>query len=276
MNVEHYENFPVASLLCPPRLRPAVTAIYWFARTADDIADEGSATPEERRARLKEFRVALEAAAHGKVDAGGRWKHVFEPLSNAILGERLPLRLLNDLLDAFERDVGNPLYPDREALLGYCRCSANPIGRLLLHLYDIDDESLQCQSDQICSALQLINFWQDLSVDLCRGRCYVPLEDARTLGLHCASLQDGPVARRLVADLCAWARSLMLHGAPLVHSLPGRVGWELRLVVQGGLRVLEKIARMDYATLVRRPTLRVWDVPVLLARASTMRPHDGE
>jgi squalene synthase HpnC len=269
MSVEHYENFPVASWLCPARLRPPITAIYWFARVADDIADEGTAPEAQRRAELAEYRAELARAAAGG-SAGPRWTAVFEPLSRAIREHALPVRLLDDLIDAFVQDTGNPLYPDRRTLLAYCRRSANPIGRLLLHLYGIRGERALARSDAICSALQLINFWQDLSVDLPRGRCYVPQADAARHGLDSGALRAGlpsPAEKGLVRDLCQWAGDLMREGAPLARELPGRIGWELRLVVQGGLRILEKIAEMDYATLSQRPVLSRGDAPRLLWRA---------
>ncbi len=273
MSVDHYENFPVASVLCPPALRPAVVAIYHFARTADDIADEGDAPAAERLAALAEYRRELQAVAAGKAP-GARWARVFAPLARQIERHALPLPLLTDLLDAFAQDAGNPPYPDRTALLDYCRRSADPIGRLLLHLYGIDDGAALRRSDAICSALQLINFWQDLSVDGPRGRHYVPAADRERHGVPLADLaacRDSPAARALVRELCEWARDLMLEGAPLVHQVPGRAGWELRLVVQGGLRILEKIAAMDHATLLQRPTVGATDGPRLLWRAWRMK-----
>ena len=272
VSVEHYENFPVASILCPPALRPAVRAIYHFARTADDIADEGSAGPAERLADLASYRQELASACSGQ-PGGNRWRHVFEPLSMCMREFALPPALLHDLLDAFEQDVRNPIYADRAALLDYCRRSANPVGRLLLHLYGIDDVSALRQADAVCSALQLVNFWQDLSVDGPRGRHYVPLADMRGHGVDAAALRSGidsAQSRRLVQSLCRWARDLMLEGAPLARRVPGRAGWELRLAVQGGLRILEKIERMDHAALVSRPTLTALDAPVLLWRALRM------
>lgn len=274
MTVAHYENFPVASWLCPPPLRQPVQAIYWFARTADDIADEGDAPAAERQATLHAYRAELANVAGGKPPMR-RWAPVFGPLARAIQQHRLPLQPLDDLLDAFLQDTANPPYPDRAALLDYCRRSANPVGRLLLHLYGIADAQALARSDAICSALQLINFWQDLSVDLPRGRCYVPAAEARRHGLQSAHLRAGPAGpaeRALVRELCAWAEALMHEGAPLASQVPGRAGWELRLVVQGGLRILEKIAAMDHATLLRRPTLGRADAPRLLWRALVNTP----
>ena len=273
MGIGHYENFPVASLLSPSALRPAIVAIYHFARTADDLADEGDAPTAVRTADLAAYRVDLVAAAQG-APPGGRWPQVFGPLAGCIRDHALPTGLLHDLLDAFVQDLGSPLHADRASLLAYCRRSANPVGRLLLHLYGVRDALALRQSDAVCSALQLVNFWQDLSRDLPRGRCYVPEADRIAHGVAPEVLRGGrdtPATRALVRTLCAWARDLMVEGAPLALNVPGRAGWELRLVVQGGLRVLERIGRMDHATLARRPQLAVTDVPLLLWRALRMR-----
>ncbi|HSI47343.1 MAG TPA: squalene synthase HpnC [Ideonella sp.] len=273
MSVDHYENFPVASWLCPPRLRPPIAAIYWFARTGDDIADEGDAPAETRRTELQAYRAELQRVARGETPAA-RWAPIFRPLQQAMQQHALPHALLDDLLAAFLCDVANPAYATRDALLGYCRLSANPVGRLLLHLHHIDDGTALAQSDAICSALQLINFWQDLSVDLPRGRCYLPASDLARHGLQADRLQSGSAAQAMVRELCDWARELMLQGAPLVHRLPGRAGWELRLVVQGGLRILEKIDHMHHQTLTQRPKLRRTDALPLLWRALRMpRPR---
>jgi squalene synthase HpnC len=274
VSVDHYENFPVASILCPPALRPAVAAIYGFARTADDIADEGEATPEQRLAELGAYRAELDSACGGGA-ASARWPQVFGPLRQVIARHRLPADLLADLLDAFEQDVVKHRYADRGELLDYCRRSANPVGRLLLHLYGVGDVAALRESDAICTALQLANFWQDLGIDIGRGRLYVTAADCERRGIDPQALlgrQDTRAARALVADLVDWTRELMLAGAPLVHRVPGRAGWELRLVVQGGLRILEKITAMGCATLQRRPRLRWHDAPLLLWRALWMRP----
>ena len=273
MGVDHYENFPVASILCPPRIRPAVAAIYGYARTADDIADEGDAPPPQRLADLAAFRGELQAVAAGS-PPGARWRTVFEPLARVLDSHDLPLQLLEDLLDAFAQDVVQNRYADRAELLDYCRRSANPVGRLLLHLYGVSDARSLAQSDAVCTALQLINFWQDLSVDLPRGRLYIPLDQCRARGVDEALLfaqQDNGATRALVRSQCEWARGLMLQGAPLVHRVPGRAGWELRGVVQGGLRILDKIEAMDHATLARRPHLGKADLLPIVLRALRMR-----
>jgi squalene synthase HpnC len=273
VSVEHYENFPVASWLCPPAVRPAVVAVYHFARTADDLADEGDAAPAARLADLRAYREDLDAVYTGAVPSA-RWRPVFDRVAAARRSHGLPPGPLHDLLDAFMQDSANPAYADRAQLLDYCRRSANPIGRLLLHLYRVSDrESLQ-QSDAICTALQLINFWQDCSVDLPRGRIYLPQADAERHGVALqppAALVDSSATRALLADLCGWAHGLMRSGAPLALRLPGRAGWELRLVVQGGLRVLEKIEAMGYATLRRRPVLGAGDALPIAWRAISMR-----
>ncbi|MEP7301392.1 MAG: squalene synthase HpnC [Caldimonas sp.] len=272
MPVDHYENFPVASLLCPADLRPAVEAIYGFARTADDIADEGDAAPAERLADLAAYRRDLYAAA-ASGPASARWPTVFAPLAVAIDRHRLPVDLLAALLDAFTQDVTTVRYADRAALLDYCRRSADPVGRLLLHLYGIDGADALARSDAICTALQLANFWQDMGRDTRAGRLYVPASDCRRHGVDPESLaagHDSDAVGGLVLELAAWARELMGFGAPLVHLVPGRAGWELRLVVQGGLRVLERIEQLGGATLSERPTLGWTDALPIAWRALAM------
>jgi squalene synthase HpnC len=274
--VDHYENFPVASWLCPPHLRPAIAAIYWFARTADDIADEGDANAAARLSDLASFRSDLRALAAG-LPPSSRWPQVFDPLDRVLREFQLPTLLLEQLLDAFEQDVrftaaGRRYQTDAE-LLDYCTRSANPVGRLLLHLYGINDPALLAQSDQICSALQLINFWQDVSVDVPRARWYPSAQAMQQHGVQDADLQADSTslnATRLIADYAEAARAGMLKGASLACQIPGRAGWELRLVVQGGLRILDKIEAMNFATWRARPKLGLFDLPVLLWRAWRM------
>lgn len=272
----HYENFPVASVLCPPHLRAPIAALYWFARTADDLADEGDAPAQQRLDDLAAFRADLKAVTAGQA-LGARWPQVFGPLSTVIPTFGLPTALLEDLLDAFIQDViktrDQTGYANRAELLDYCRRSANPVGRLLLHLYGVHDPVSLAMSDDICSALQLINFWQDLSVDIPRGRHYLPAQDCAA---HQVSLDDLKALCQtegtadLIADQIRSARTLMLQGSPLVKRIPGRAGWELRLVVQGGLRILDKIETMNYATLQTRPRLQGWDAPLMLWRSLWM------
>ena len=252
-SVDHYENFPVASLLCPPRLRPPIQAIYHFARTADDLADEGEATAQARLDALESLQHDLLQSLSDDSFVSPHWPHMLAALRTQVHAFKLPVPLLLDLLDAFAQDVRYTRdaqhYASRAELLDYCRRSANPIGRLLLHLYGVDDAASLQQSDAICSALQLINFWQDLSVDVPRGRHYLP---------------DNAV----LADEMAFARSLMQQGAPLVHRVPGRGGWELRLVVQGGLRILDKCQAMN--TRSQRPKINAIDMLLMAWRACWM------
>lgn len=269
VNHGHYENFPVASLLCPAHLRPPILAIYRFARTADDVADEGDAAPEDRVQTLKDYAVCLEAAMAG-APVKDRWAEVFYPLAQIAKVHALPSAPLHDLLSAFTQDCGQPFYTDRAQLLDYCRRSANPIGRLLLHLYGIDNPHALARSDALCTALQLINFWQDPSIDLRRGRNYFPLQDLQRRGLKHDDVQwgnDTPGTQAVLRDLTQWAADLMTFGSPLVDLLPGRIGWELRLVIQGGLRIIAKITQMNHCTLARRPHLTALDYPVMIWRA---------
>ena len=274
VTVHAYENFPVASVLCPPRLRPAVTAVYRYAKTADDLADEGLRPALERLADLQAYRADLHAVYEGR-PTSERWPHVFEPLAPVCREFGLPQAPFEDLLAGFEEDIAKNRYISQEELLDYCRRAANPVGRLLLCVYGIDDEPARQQSDALCSGLQLANFWRDLSVDIRRGRLYVPLDVCRRHQVPVASLvaqQETPATHALVRELVEWSRELLLQGAPLWRRLPGRLGWELQLVVQGGLRILEKIARLNYATLHERPMLRAGDVPLLLWRTLLRHP----
>mgnify|MGYP001765233207 CR=1 FL=1 len=263
--VSHYENFPVASVLCPPQLRPPIAAIYWFARTADDIADEGDALPQARLDDLAAYRADLLATAAGQPPSK-RWADVFGQLGTMMRQFSLPVDLLADLLSAFEQDVVKQRYADEAELFDYCRRSANPVGRLLLHLYGVQDEQSLKESDCICTALQVINFWQDLGVDIPRGRIYLPADAWARHGVDEAQLLGLQVNANTLALITASvqsARALMLQGAPLVKKVPGRAGWELRLVVQGGLRILDKIEMLDFNTLQRRPKLGPWDIAVM-------------
>lgn len=277
MAVDHYENFPVASLLLPRHLRAAVRDIYRYARTADDIADEGDAAPQERLAALAEFHHALELFGQNPATRGPLpHAHIFEPLEATVRRHALPVDLLHDLLSAFEQDVVTQRYEDDTQLLDYCRRSANPVGRLLLHLYDrATDDNLRC-SDAICTGLQLTNFWQDVAIDWHKHRVYLPQDALRRHGVpqawigRCARagrLPAGahpdaallPAWRSLMMDRVQWARNLLLEGRPLTRRLPWRAGLELRLVIQGGLTILERLEQLNYDVFERRPILRRTD-----------------
>ena len=269
MPVDHYENFPVASLLLPRRLRRPVEAIYRFARAADDLADEGDASDEVRLRGLAGYREELDAIERGELPAG----QDFAELATIIREWHLPVQLLRDLLDAFAQDVVKKRYADYPELLDYCRRSANPVGRLLLHLVGQDSEANLHRSDCICSALQLVNFWQDIAIDWQKQRIYLPLGDLERFGMAESDIAGGRWSEAWAALLdfqVERTRRLMGEGAPLVRQLPGRMGWEIRLTVQGGLRILEKIQRVRGDVFRHRPVLGASDWLCIGGRALAM------
>jgi phytoene synthase len=259
--VGHYENFPVASLLVPAPLRAPIEVIYRFARSADDFADEGSDAPEIRLRKLNDYRAQLAAPA----------APLLVEVTKIIREHELPVQLFADLLDAFSQDVTKKRYANYAELLDYCRRSANPIGRLLLHLFKRTSDSNLRNSDAICSALQLINHWQDVDIDFSRdNRVYLPQDEMRRFGVteaHLAQRRCDQAWCELMRFQVERARALMLSGKNLGHSLPGRIGLEIRATIQGGLRILEKIEAVGYDVFRRRPKLRALDWPVLLLRA---------
>lgn len=270
MSIDHYENFPVASVLLPARLRPAVQAIYAFARTADDIADEGNASAEQRLQQLQAFETALERIEK-KIPSEDV---LFQALEQTIVAYDLPLQPFYDLLSAFKQDVVTTRYRQFNELLDYCRRSANPVGSLMLHLYGQASAQNVRDSDAICSALQLINFWQDVAVDWQKARIYLPLDDLQRFGVSESQIANGtanPDWQRLMAFQVQRARSMMSAAAPLALRLPGRIGWELRLVIQGGLRILEKLEASQYDMFRHRPKLNKMDWLLLAWRALRMR-----
>ena len=254
MPVDHYENFPVASLLLPGRLRRPIAAIYRFARGADDVADEGQASDAERLQGLAAYGAELDRIERGERPAGSD----FVVLAEVIAERKLPIRLFRDLIDAFAQDVVRKRYADYPELLDYCRRSANPVGRLLLHLFERASEENQRRSDCICSALQLINFWQDIAIDWAKGRIYLPQEDLARFGIGEGDIAEQRCTPQWTALLdfeIGRARRLMLDGAPLVGELPGRMGWEIRLTVQGGLRILDRLEQARGDVFRHRPAL---------------------
>ena len=254
MSVAHYENFPVASLLVPKALRPAIGAIYHFARAADDFADEGDFRPEERLAALDRYDRALDALAAGTPPA----EPPFPQLAAAVARHGLPLAPLRDLLSAFRQDVTTTRYPTLELLLDYCRRSANPIGRLMLHLYAADSPANCVASDAICTALQLINFWQDVAADWTRGRVYLPGTDLARFGVteaHIADARCDAAWRALIAFESARTRALLESGRPLTRALPWRLRLELSGVLAGGHRILDGIDAAGGDVFRRRPRL---------------------
>jgi phytoene synthase len=270
MPVAHYENFPVASLLLPARLREPVEAIYAFARGADDVADEGDAPAVVRLARLNDYRLALNAIERGEPVRDAGLAPLFERLARAVRRHHLPVQLLRDLLDAFSQDVGKTRYANFEELRDYCRRSADPVGRLMLHLYGAASAGNLADADRICTSLQLINFWQDVALDWAKGRIYLPQDDMARFGVGEADIAAQTCDERwraLLAFEVQRARTMMVAGAPLARRLPGRIGWELRLVVQGGLRILERIEAAGYDVFRHRPVLVRSDWPRLIWRA---------
>jgi squalene synthase HpnC len=271
MPVDHYENFPVASLLVPARLRRPIEVIYRFARSADDIADEGDAPDAERLAGLAAYQAELD-----RIEAGtAPQTPLFADLAKVIADYRLPIQLFRDLLDAFAQDVIKKRYASYAELLDYCRRSANPVGRLVLHLFGRTEPEHLEQSDCICTALQLINFWQDVAVDWQKGRVYIPQTDFphfRVSEAEIAAARVTPGWSALMDFEIDRARALMRRGAPLVHALPGRLGWEIRLTVQGGLRILERIQRVRGDVFNHRPTLGFRDWLAIAGRAFGMKP----
>lgn len=265
----HYENFPVASILLPGHLRPAVQVIYAFARSADDIADEGDALPAERLAALHVYEAALT-----RIDQElPQQDPLFTALAKVMRQYQLSSAPFFALLSAFRQDVLTTRYQTFAELLDYCARSADPVGALMLHLYGQADARNLRESNAICSALQLINFLQDVGIDWQKSRIYLPLEDLQRFGvteMDIANGVDNPAWRALMAFEVARARAMLQSGAPLARRLPGRIGWELRLVIQGGMRILERIESADYDVFRRRPKLAARDWLVILWRGWRM------
>lgn len=266
----HYENFPVASFLLPQRLRAPISLIYQFARQADDLADEGVEIPETRLANLNLFREELELI-QGYIKPDSLF---FQVLGEMIREENLPMQPFFDLLDAFSQDVVKSRYANQAELMEYCQHSANPVGRLLLHLYDAaTEDNLRC-SDAICSALQLINFWQDVGIDIDKGRVYLPDDERQHFQVTDAMLYAKVATPQFKAMLVCKlneAETLMRSGASLGNRLPGRIGLEMRAIIAGGLTVLNKIRKVDYDVFRHRPVLTKADGVILLSKAILRR-----
>lgn len=267
MAVDHYENFPVASILLPKHIRRAVEIIYNFARQADDIADEGEMSNEERLAKLDEFRTELNRFGSSEPAENP----LFEALGAIVEKFQLPVQLLHDLLDAFSQDVIKKRYANYDELLDYCRRSANPVGRLLLHLYGTATPQNLAYSDNICTSLQLINFWQDVAKDYAIQRIYLPQDEMASFGVSEAQLAEGRVDKAW-QDLMQFqvdrARDMMRNGAPLGTILSGRIGLEMRLIIAGGNRILSKIKNVNYDIFKHRPVLRPHDWLIMLFKSA--------
>ena len=266
MSVGHYENFPVASLLLPRELREPVGVIYRFARTADDFADEGNDPPQARLEKLQGFRLELEGIALGRAPR----LPLFADLARIIGAHALPLQLFHDLLDAFSQDVVKDRYADITEVLDYSRRSANPVGRLLLTLFKNNSPENLEYSDRICTALQIINFWQDVAIDFRKDRIYLPLDEMRRFGVteeHLAQERCDRPFQDLMRFQVERARRMMMEGKPLVDRLEGRFRLEIAITVQGGLRILEKLEQAQYDMFRHRPVHRWFDWPLLFMRS---------
>lgn len=260
--VDHYENFPVASWLMPARLRPAVLAIYRFARHADDLADEGDADLHTRRTALAALADDIDLAESG---ASAR-SPVVQALMAPVLAHDLPWQPFRDLLSAFDQDLDTVRYADFESLRDYCRRSANPVGRLILALAARRDAHAQSMSDAVCTSLQLINFLQDAASDWDRGRLYLPGQTLRAHGVSEADVARAVLERQAdarlracIRDEAARAAALLREGAPLPRHVGGRIGWELRAIIAGGWRILVRLAQQGHDPFAFRPRLRGTD-----------------
>lgn len=250
---EHPENFPVASWLLPSHVRPHVAAIYAFARTADDIADEPGREPDERLALLDEC---------GRLLRAGGGTPMFEALAHTRAKHDLPLAPFEDLLSAFRQDVLTTRYETWHDVFDYCRRSANPIGRLVLRLFGYRDARLDAYSDAICTALQLTNFWQDFAIDWERGRLYLPAEEWRAAGADMRDLGASTLAepwRTALRRAAARTRQLFDAGRPLADAVSGRLRFELRATWLGGVRILDRVEAVDFDVANHRPSLRFPD-----------------
>ncbi len=269
----HYENFPVASRLVPRHMRTHVAAVYAFARAADDFADEGRRSVDERHRLLDGWLCRLRDASANDANAMSRpiiagepahTHEIFAALAATMREKALPASLFEDLLSAFRQDVTVTRYAAWADVMDYCRRSANPIGRLVLRIAGYHDARLDSWSDAICTALQLTNFWQDLKIDFDRGRVYIPAEEMRTHGAAPADLAGAsmsPAWTRVVAAAVARTRALFREGRPLCDAVRGRLGYELRATWLGGTRILDRLERSEYDMIHRRPSLGAADAP---------------
>lgn len=262
----HYENFPVGSVLIPKKLRPYVWAIYAFARRADDIADEDFFEPE-RIPALEAWQNLLERCTQTRVN-----HPVFLALAETLRRFQIPKQLCIDLITAFKMDVQIKRYPSFDDLLFYCRHSANPVGRLILHLFGCASEDRMYLSDKICSALQLANFWQDVAVDLDKGRIYLPQNDRAQFEVAETELFEkrfSPRYRELLRFEVERTEAMFRDGAPLIDTVRGRLRLELKCTVLGGMGILRKIRELDYNTLSQRPHFTQRDKAAILFKAVT-------
>jgi squalene synthase HpnC len=275
----HYENFPVASRLLPPPMRPHVAAVYAYARVADDIADEGSAPPAERLAQLNAWQRRLHAAVAVERAADAPHEHedlIVVALAHSIRLLDLPIALFDDLLSAFAQDTMTTRYGSWDEVLDYCRRSANPVGRLVLRIAGYRDDALDRSSDALCTALQLTNFWQDIGRDWRAGRLYVPADVAAACGAHELELNGPSLTAPWMAALARCVAETRRHfgaGRAVCDGVRGRLRYELRVTWLGGARTLDHVERTGAALLADRPTLGARDLPVILWRAVRWPAH---
>lgn len=266
---EHYENFPVGSLLIPRHLRRHVHSIYGFSRIADDIADEGEMPVDERIALLDDWERQLREAYEGRAE-----HPVFVALAETVRECGIPMEPLRDLLRAFRMDARNEGFDALSDLLYYCFHSANPVGRLILHLFGLYDEERKLLSDKICTALQITNFLQDLSIDPARGRINIPRNSFEHFGYSERQLRARectPEFREMIAYHVDHATNLFQHGYPLLGKIPQRrLRSELTLTFLGGVRILHRIKALDYNVLDTRPTLAWRDKAWIMAKMTTV------
>ena len=275
MAAQHYENFPVASRLLPPEARPHIAAIYAFARTADDFADEGDHPDAERISALEVWQWRLQEAVSGRIEQdGSEAAMVFTALSATINKFNLEVQLFEDLLSAFCQDVMVKRYETWADLLDYCQRSASPVGRLVLRVCGYRDAASDRQSDAICSALQLTNFWQDIAVDWGKGRVYVPHEISAAIGASEDSLARGEWTSEwefALRDAADRTRQMFDAGRPLVDTVRGRLRYELRATWLGGVRVLDKLEARRFDALHHRPKLSWFDGARIVMGAARWR-----
>lgn len=266
MAQSHYENFPVASRLLPQNLRQPISVIYAFARRADDFADEGNLSNEERMTALTDFSNKLDLIEQGK----GVEDTTFIALADVIKQHQLPIALFHDLLTAFKMDVTKSRYANFGEVMEYCRYSANPVGRLLLHLNKATSPQNLGYSDAVCSALQLTNFLQDISQDLVESdRIYIPLDEMAQFGVSEEDIRNKrttPATRKLIEFQIRRTVKLMQSGAPLGKILKGRMGLELRMTIMGGSRILYRL-NQQYDDVFSRPRLSKWDIGWVIWKA---------
>src|SRR4051812_15507233 len=285
---EHYENFPVASLLLPAPMRPHVAAVYAFARAADDFADEGAVPPAERLRLLdgwaERLHETVSSTASSTAWTGGappgagepaETQQIFVAVGASIRSLSLPVKHFDALLSAFRQDVTVSRYGNWDEMMDYCRRSANPVGRLVLRIAGYDDRQLDAASDALCAALQLTNFWQDLKIDFDRGRIYLPADERARHGAAESDLAGGvmtPAWRSALATACARTRLLYDEGRWVCDGVRGRLRYNLRATWLGGLRILDQLESARFDVINHRPAIRIFDALLIGGFTFAWRP----